>query len=471
MPLLARPARPEVTAPPRRPRAATCPTPQASLGNRIVQRLGERPTTPGLGNRIQARSLGVGPRADVHELEADRIARRIVDDRPLTGEPGSAPPQIQRRGEPTGASELDAGFHDQLADSRGAPLDATTRGFMESRFGHDFSGVRIHDDDAAHALSRRIAAQAFTHGHDIYMGAGRHAPGTRAGRELLAHELTHVIQQSGGESSVLQRTTDPTATTTAPTTTTTAAANPITINPQVLERGQAFLDHLHRVIRKAADVHGPVQGATVRASLRGLLEEAYAVGDRRCVDLLNACDSDLAALFATRPPSFHELTTPEQRPQLSAYAKLKKHTARREQRVRDARRVDAKLKRAQPKPWQELGMKFDRAWALGLAKRQVANEASHSDDFNESLDAARHAIPLIGIGTAAAKQLVAQHLEAATQFATLAVVYGNRGASLSVLFENLIWKHVASDLIRHYNRESGLDWYQAPDARINMDGD
>jgi hypothetical protein len=66
-----------------------------------------------------------------------------------------------------------------------------------ARFGHDFSAVRVHDDADAHRSARAVGAHAYTVGCDIVFGAGRHAPSTAAGRRLLAHELTHVIQQSG----------------------------------------------------------------------------------------------------------------------------------------------------------------------------------------------------------------------------------------------------------------------------------
>ena len=66
---------------------------------------------------------------------------------------------------------------------------------MESRFGADFSGVRIHTGSGAEGLSASVSAQAFTHGNDIYFNSGKFSPGTEAGGHLLAHELTHTIQQ------------------------------------------------------------------------------------------------------------------------------------------------------------------------------------------------------------------------------------------------------------------------------------
>ena len=84
--------------------------------------------------------------------------------------------------------------HDVLRSS-GRPLDASTRAFMEPRFGHDFSGVRVHTDDKAAASASSVQARAYTVGSDIVFGAGHYSPGTTPGRHLLAHELTHVAQQ------------------------------------------------------------------------------------------------------------------------------------------------------------------------------------------------------------------------------------------------------------------------------------
>jgi hypothetical protein len=86
----------------------------------------------------------------------------------------------------------------EVLRSTGEPLDLAARGSMESRFGHDFSGVRIHTDGKAAESSRAVNAVAYTVGHDIAFDAGKYAPGSRTGAELLAHELAHVVQQSRG---------------------------------------------------------------------------------------------------------------------------------------------------------------------------------------------------------------------------------------------------------------------------------
>lgn len=82
--------------------------------------------------------------------------------------------------------------------SPGQPLDLATRAFMESRFGHDFSQVRVHSDGSAATAARVLEARAFTVGSDIVFAAGLYDPRSEEGRTLLVHELTHVLQQASG---------------------------------------------------------------------------------------------------------------------------------------------------------------------------------------------------------------------------------------------------------------------------------
>ena len=84
--------------------------------------------------------------------------------------------------------------HDALR-SPGRPLDAATRAFMEGGFGHDFGRVRVHADEKAAESARAVKAAAYTIGRDVVFGTEQYQPATRAGRRLLAHELTHVAQQ------------------------------------------------------------------------------------------------------------------------------------------------------------------------------------------------------------------------------------------------------------------------------------
>jgi Domain of unknown function (DUF4157) len=80
----------------------------------------------------------------------------------------------------------------------GQPLSESVRNFFEPHFGHDFSGVRVHTDREADMHNRALSALAFTTGQDIFFRQGTYDPFTPSGQELLAHELTHVVQQAGG---------------------------------------------------------------------------------------------------------------------------------------------------------------------------------------------------------------------------------------------------------------------------------
>ena len=97
------------------------------------------------------------------------------------------------------------GVESRLHSSKGggSPLSGETRGKMESSFGADFSSVRIHNDSSAAEMSSKLNAQAFTHGSDIYFGRGKFDVDSNSGQRLLAHELTHTIQQR--QSSLVQR--------------------------------------------------------------------------------------------------------------------------------------------------------------------------------------------------------------------------------------------------------------------------
>ena len=94
---------------------------------------------------------------------------------------------------------------DRVLASPGHPLDTATRGFMEQRFGHDFSQVRTHADSEGGESARRLNALAYTVGNHIAFAPGQYRPNTSGGRSLLAHELTHTVQQAGGGELVVQR--------------------------------------------------------------------------------------------------------------------------------------------------------------------------------------------------------------------------------------------------------------------------
>lgn len=98
----------------------------------------------------------------------------------------------------SGGGTVSEGVNSNIAASRGKAngMDHSTKSFMESRFGTDFTNVHIHTDDNAVQLSRELNAKAFTVGNDIYFNEGQYRPGADDGKRLLAHELAHTIQQS-----------------------------------------------------------------------------------------------------------------------------------------------------------------------------------------------------------------------------------------------------------------------------------
>lgn len=99
---------------------------------------------------------------------------------------------------PSGEVTPDVENSIQQARGGGQALDGGVRKQMEPALGADFSGVRVHTDQKADALNQTLSARAFATGQDIFFRAEAYRPGTSSGRELLAHELTHVVQQSGG---------------------------------------------------------------------------------------------------------------------------------------------------------------------------------------------------------------------------------------------------------------------------------
>lgn len=149
--------------------------------------------------------LAVGAADDAFEREADRVAGQVMEG-PAPGVDGQAPPRIQRLASAPGAGGMDAppSVHQTLA-APGSALEPGLRRDMEARFGHDFSQVRVHADASAHASALDLQANAYTAGRHIAFAAGRYAPETAQGRRLLSHELTHVVQQAGGQAGGLQR--------------------------------------------------------------------------------------------------------------------------------------------------------------------------------------------------------------------------------------------------------------------------
>ena len=161
---------------------------QESLGNQGV--LGLLAT-----GRLQ-RKPAVNQVGDVYEQEANRVAQEVIS--------SPAPPAVQCSviGK-NGPATTSPGIHDVLG-STGQPLDPAARAFFEPRFGRSFSDVRVHSGEQAAEAARSVDALAFTVGRDVVFGAGQYAPGSTDGKRLLAHELTHVMQQQESGAS-LQR--------------------------------------------------------------------------------------------------------------------------------------------------------------------------------------------------------------------------------------------------------------------------
>ncbi len=96
------------------------------------------------------------------------------------------------------AEEERSPVHDVVGSGGGQPLDRDTRAEMETTLGHDFGDVRIHTGGKASESAKSVQAQAYTVGNDIVFGGDHYAPGTSTGKRMLAHELTHVVQQRSG---------------------------------------------------------------------------------------------------------------------------------------------------------------------------------------------------------------------------------------------------------------------------------
>lgn len=124
--------------------------------------------------------------------DEEKISRQAVDD---------DEEKISRQAREAGGHNLEVSgeMHGQINALRGggSPLEESARTFFEPRFDCDFSDVRIHTDSRAAELARGMNALAFTVGRDVAFGAGRYSPDSAEGRKLLAHELTHVVQQTG----------------------------------------------------------------------------------------------------------------------------------------------------------------------------------------------------------------------------------------------------------------------------------
>jgi Domain of unknown function (DUF4157) len=169
---------------------------QRSAGNRTLLTLLD----------VGQAKLDVGPVDDPYEREADHVAARVVEvlrsatppdgQDEVTGQSLA----VQRRavsGPEGGTLDHDTEAAIGAARTGGVPLSDPVRRSMEGAFGADFGSVRVHDGPAAADLSDRVGARAFTVGNDIFFRDGSPDATTASGQQLLAHELTHTLQQMG----------------------------------------------------------------------------------------------------------------------------------------------------------------------------------------------------------------------------------------------------------------------------------
>lgn len=177
----------------------------AAAGAELLEALEPEPATPTGG-------VLVGKANDPAEHEADRVATQVVAALRQGSAPGpallpetNAEGGLRRKGpgggDPLGGTTVGGGVAEVLQRRRGggAPLTGDVASAMGGAFGADFGAVRIHTDGQADEVARSLQATAFTQGNDIYFSSGTYDPGSAAGQHLLAHELTHVVQNGGAE--------------------------------------------------------------------------------------------------------------------------------------------------------------------------------------------------------------------------------------------------------------------------------
>src|SRR5215469_15275723 len=184
-------------------RRAPVPTPQQggaallrlqrSHGNRFVQQLVTGVTTA----PIIKPKLVVGPADDRYEREADQVAHQMTSGQAVRAPGAAGPPPVIRRLSGIDGGPVDAGVQQAVQAARGGgqSLPGGLRSSMEQALGADFGGVRVHTDAQADHLNRALRARAFTTGQDLFFRRGEYDPSSAGGQEVLAHELTHVVQQ------------------------------------------------------------------------------------------------------------------------------------------------------------------------------------------------------------------------------------------------------------------------------------
>jgi len=170
-----------------------------TTGNEAIEELYER-------GELQPK-LAVSQPGDAAEREAERVADEVLAPRSTGGESraetDAETPELRRSAGSGGDRSVSGDRERQVrsALSGGQSLPQSTQSFFEDRFGRDFSDVRVHTGSQADQAAQSIDAEAFTLGSDIAFAQGAYQPETRGGKQLLAHELTHVVQQGGASAS------------------------------------------------------------------------------------------------------------------------------------------------------------------------------------------------------------------------------------------------------------------------------
>jgi hypothetical protein len=180
-------------------RSGAKPEQQASRKNTVQPKL--KVTEPGDKYEQEAEAMAEKVvRKKKEEPETGIIARAVQSQKPATASNDNPDETklLMRKAEAGAGIHVSSGMASQLSQTQhtGASLPDSTKSFMESAFNRDFSGVKIHTDQKASSMNEEINAKAFTHGNHIYFNTGQFSPGSPEGKHLLAHELTHVVQQN-----------------------------------------------------------------------------------------------------------------------------------------------------------------------------------------------------------------------------------------------------------------------------------
>lgn len=202
---------------------------KTELGNSDHETSVPRFHEPGWGNPGQRAystppvvmaKMAIGKAGDAYEREADQVAEKVTGNQPgpvsispigampvqrmcpdcAEEQQGKSGAAVQGAGLANSKGGVSKGLENRIQKARGqgTPMAQDVKGGMEQGFGSNFDQVRIHTGSEAVQMNQELGAKAFTVGNDVFFNQGQYAPGTGAGKKLLAHELTHTVQQSGG---------------------------------------------------------------------------------------------------------------------------------------------------------------------------------------------------------------------------------------------------------------------------------